>query len=232
MKFSGFVKTTLIDYPDTLASVVYLPKCNFRCGYCHNSDLVFYHSTEYDEELIINHLKKRKGIIDGIVITGGEPSLHNDLFKFMEKVKDLGVKVKLDTNGYKPDVIKEIIDNNLVDYIAMDIKNTYRNYEKTISINNFSYENIKESINIIINSGIEYEFRTTLIKEFHSTFDVLEMGNLINGAKKYVLQQYEYSDKQIIDKKYSFFTVEEMEVLKNELKLAYNIGEILIRGRF
>lgn len=232
MNFSGFLKTTLIDYPDTLASVVYLPKCNFRCGYCHNSDLVFYHSTEYDEELIINHLKKRKGIIDGIVITGGEPTLHNDLFKFMKKVKDLGVKVKLDTNGYKPDVIKKIIENNLVDYIAMDIKNTYKNYANTVSINNFRYDNIKESINIIINSGIEYEFRTTLIKEFHSTFDVLEMGNLINGAKKYVLQQYEYSDKQIIDKKYSFFTVEEMEVLKNELKLAYNIGKILIRGRF
>ena len=150
----------------------------------------------------------------------------------MGKVKNLGIKVKLDTNGYKPEVLKKIIDGKLVDYIAMDIKNTLKNYEKTISIKNFKYENIKESINIIMNSGINYEFRTTLIKEFHLKSDIIEIGNLINGSKKYVLQQYEYSDKQIIDKKYSFFTVEEMEVLKNELKLAYNINEILIRGRF
>lgn len=232
MKFSGFIKTSLIDYPDTLASVVYLPKCNFSCSFCHNSDLLDDHLPDIEQETIFNHLEKRKNIIDGIVITGGEPTLHDGLISFLEKVKTKGVKIKLDTNGYRPVVLKKILEHNLVDYVAMDIKNTQEKYMKTVSRENMEFDNILESIKLIKNAGIDYEFRTTLMKEYHSKLDVDELGKLVDGSKKFVFQQYEYSEKQIKDMKYTFFSVEEMLEMKDKLNDSYKVDKIEVRGRF
>lgn len=232
MKFSGFIKTSLIDYPDTLASVVYLPKCNFSCSFCHNSDLLDDHIPDIEQETVFKHLEKRKNIIDGIVVTGGEPTLHGGLIPFLEKVKTKGVKVKLDTNGYKPLVLKKILENDLVDFVAMDIKNTQEKYLDTVSLKNMEFNKILESIELIKNAGIDYEFRTTLMKEYHSKLDISELGKLIDGSKKFVFQQYEYSEKQIKDKKYTFFSVEEMAAMKDKLKDTYKIDKIEVRGRF
>lgn len=232
MKFSGFIKTSLIDYPDTLASVVYLPKCNFNCNFCHNSDIVEHQNPDIEQEEIFKHLQKRKNIIDGLVITGGEPTLHDGLLPFLREVKNYGVKIKLDTNGYRPDVLKTIFQEKLVDYVAMDVKNSQEKYLNTIALDKMDFSNIPESINMIKNSGVDYEFRTTLMKEFHSHRDINDLCELINGAKLYVLQQYQYSEKQIKDEKYTFFAVDEMKEIRDKMKAVHDIGEIAIRGRF
>ncbi len=232
MKFSGFVKTSLIDFPDTLASVIYLPRCNFNCSYCHNKDLIDEHISHINQEEIFSHLEKRKKIIDGIVVTGGESTIHDGLIPFLRKLRTFDVKVKLDTNGYRPNIIKKIINEELVDYIAMDIKNSKKAYLDTISLDKMNFDNIIESIEVIKTSGVDYEFRTTLMKEFHSKEDIKGIASLISSSEKFVLQQYEYSDKQIRNQKYTHFPVEEMHNIKNEILDEYNIGKIEVRGRF
>lgn len=232
MKFSGFIKTSLIDYPDTLASVVYLSNCNFNCGFCHNSDLVKGLPSDIDEEVIFNHLEKRKNIIDGLVVTGGEPTLHKELITFLRKARKKNIKIKLDTNGYKPEILEQIFNENLVDYVAMDIKNSQKKYLETISINKMNYDNILKSVKNIKSADIDYEFRTTLMKEFHSESDIEAIGMLINGAKKFVFQQYQYSEKQIKEYDYKYFTIAEMEIFKKNLEMKFEIKKIEIRGKF
>ncbi len=232
MKFSGFVKTSLIDYPDTLASVVYLPMCNFNCSYCHNKDLVEGALGHIDQSEIFRHLDKRKNIVDGIVITGGETTIHDGLMPFLRKLRAFDIKVKLDTNGYRPDILKKILKEELIDYIAMDIKNSKKAYLDTISLDKMNFDNIIESIEVIKASGIQYEFRTTLMKEFHTADDITSIGALLHLSKKFVLQQYEYSKKQVKDISYTFFPVEEMNEIKNKLQETYSIEEIEVRGRF
>lgn len=222
MRIQGFQKTSLIDYPKKICSVIFLPRCNFRCGYCHNPELVLGDSSEEIlEGYVLNKLEERKGLVDSVCITGGEPTLHKDLPGFIKKLKDKGLKVKLDTNGSNPEVLKQLIKDKIIDFIAMDVKNVFEKYEETAN-SNVNTEMIKESIKIIIQSGIEHEFRTTVLPKLHKKEDLIRITQeYLTGAKKYVLQQFIPSDK-IVDKtflrevRYNPNQLEEMRRLCNK----------------
>ena len=192
MKISGIQKLTLLDFPDHVACTLFTPGCNFKCPFCHNSPLVLDLSTcqIIDEEEIFSFLKKRVGILDGVCITGGEPTLQKDLKDFIRKIKNLGYSVKLDTNGYRPEILKELVEENLLDYVAMDIKNSISKYPKTIGKDDFDENFIKESIDYLLENHVDYEFRTTLVNELHSFDDIKQIAKLICGAKKYCLQKF------------------------------------------
>ncbi len=191
MEFGGLEKFTLIDYPGKVACMVYTIGCNFRCPYCHNPELVDETvENTMSEGYILYFLSQRIGILDGIVITGGEPTMHGQkLLDFILKVKNLGFKVKLDSNGTDPEFLARVIDNNLVDYIAMDIKSPLSKYSQTVA-RAVNISSIKRSIDILINSNIDYEFRTTVVKSLINIEDFEEIGKEIKGAKKYFLQKF------------------------------------------
>ncbi|HBG81457.1 TPA: anaerobic ribonucleoside-triphosphate reductase activating protein [candidate division CPR2 bacterium] len=192
MIISGLEKTTLIDYPGKIAATIFTYGCNFRCGFCHNPDLVIGKKEDrpiITEEEILTFLKKRKGILEGVCITGGEPTIHKDLPTFINKIKKIGLNVKLDSNGTNPEMLKELIENNLIDYIAMDIKNSLSEYNLTTNTS-VDTGKIKESIKIILSSGLHYEFRTTLLPRLHNKTALDEIGRLLKGAKKYTLQGF------------------------------------------
>lgn len=187
-KFVGIEKLSLVDYEGKLACTLFTKGCNFKCVFCHNSSLVFdYNLNEIDDEVMFDYLKKRKNQLDAVVITGGEPTLMSTLKDKIIKIKHLGYLVKLDTNGTNPDVIKELHEQNLIDYIAMDIKSSLIKYP-LITDTKVNCENIKKSINYIINNFKDYEFRITLIDEFHDFEDIKQIAKLINGADKLYLQ--------------------------------------------
>jgi len=190
MIFGGFEKFTLIDYPGKVACMVYTIGCNFRCPYCHNPELVD-ETVEitYSEEQILDFLDSRTEMLDGVVITGGEPTMQADLLDFIQKVKDRGFLVKLDSNGTHPAMLKEAIDRKLVDYIAMDIKAPLQSYSNTVA-RPVDTEAIEKSIELLITSPVEYEFRTTVIKALLSPEEIEEIGKEIWGAKKYYLQKF------------------------------------------
>ncbi|MBN2421233.1 anaerobic ribonucleoside-triphosphate reductase activating protein [Candidatus Woesearchaeota archaeon] len=191
MIIKGFQETTMIDYPGHIAAIVFVPRCNFRCPFCYNKSLVNNSDElkEINEEEILNFLKKRKKLIDGIVITGGEPTLYADLTDFASKVKEIGLLVKIDTNGTNPDLIKKLLEKKLVDYIAMDIKNCPEKYEKTAGMG-VDVEKIKKTVQIIMDSGIDYEFRTTCLPLIIGKEDFVKIGEWLKGAKKYCIQQF------------------------------------------
>ncbi|MEK7170286.1 MAG: anaerobic ribonucleoside-triphosphate reductase activating protein [Patescibacteria group bacterium] len=190
MIFGGFEKFTLIDYPGKTACMVYTIGCNFRCPYCHNPELVDETvSLTYSEADILSFLDMRKGLLDGVVITGGEPTMHRSLPAFMAKVKEKGFSVKLDSNGTNPAMLKKVITEKLVDYIAMDIKAPLQSYSKTVA-RPVDVGAIRESIRLIMASSVPYEFRTTLIKALTSPEDILNIGKEIKGAKAYYLQKF------------------------------------------
>ena len=182
---------TLLDFPGKVACTVFLGYCDFRCPFCHNFELVDGTAPVlYEEDEFFDYISKRRGLLDGVAITGGEPCIHKDLPQFIKKIKDLGFLVKLDTNGNHPAVLKEVLDKGLADYVAMDIKNSPDKYAMTAGLDQFGLTNVKESIALLMNSGIDYEFRTTVVKELHSKEDFTEIGQLIQGAKKYFLQNF------------------------------------------
>ena len=231
MDLASYLKTSWIDYPDKIASVIYTRGCNFNCPFCHNKDLIYDKTLMVSQEEVWQHLKKRKNILEGVVISGGEPTLQKDLIPFIGRIKDLGYKVKLDTNGYAPQVLKKLLDLNLLDYVAMDVKNNLGDYKKTIGLS-IDLSNIVKSIELVINSGLDYEFRTTWMKAFHDLAKVDSLGAMIKGAKRYVFQQYQYSNKQIVDEDFKYFTKEEMAPMIQKLKEHYHVKEVLIRGKF
>lgn len=189
-KLAGLQKTTFIDYPEKIACIVFTQGCNFRCGYCHNPELFENKEPVLSVPAFFEFLNKRKGKLDGVVITGGEPTLHGkDLIEFIKEVKSLGFLVKLDTNGTHPDVLQELLDENLLDYIAMDIKAPLAKY-KTITRTDIDTKIIKKSIDMIMNSGVDYEFRTTIVKSQLSVEDLRQIGELIQGAKRYYMQKF------------------------------------------
>lgn len=191
MKIGGFQKMTVLDFPGKIACIIFTHGCNFKCPFCHNARLVTEDSDFFDEEEILSYLNKRRGILDGVCISGGEPLIHCDsVFALMKKIKDLGFLIKLDTNGYLPNKLKFAIDNGLVDYVAMDIKNSPDKYPQTAGIDIVDMEKIKSSIEIIMSSSIDYEFRTTVTKELHTPEDFVEIGKLIRGAKRYYIQNF------------------------------------------
>jgi len=193
MNICGYQKTTLLDYPGHVAATIFTGGCNFRCPFCHNSDLLFNPAPLISEEEILTFLRKRKSILSGICITGGEPTLQTDLSEFIEKVRSLGYKIKLDTNGYRPEIISDLLNRNLLDYIAMDIKTGYSNYSKVCGISNLNIETIRESISIIENSGIDYEFRTTVVKELHTEKDFREISEMLSAKSPYYIQSFKDS---------------------------------------
>jgi pyruvate formate lyase activating enzyme len=190
MIFAGLEKCTLIDYPGHTACMVYTIGCNFRCPYCHNPELVDETAEgNYSEEDVLAFLETRKGLLDGIVITGGEPTMHDDLLAFMEKVKARGFLVKLDSNGTRPGMLRQAIEKGIVDYIAMDVKSPLAKYA-TVVARPVDLEKIGESIRLIMSSPVEYEFRTTVVKALLSEEDLMQIGEDIRGARRYVLQAF------------------------------------------
>lgn len=192
MQICGLNKTTLLDYPGRVAATVFLGGCNFRCPFCHNASLV----TEPDSqpqlsrEEVLSFLKKRAGLLDGICVTGGEPTLAPDLPDFLRKIKELGLLVKLDTNGYRPDVTKALINEGLVDHIAMDIKSSLSGYPLAAGRPNLPVEPVMESISLLMAGTIEYEFRTTVVGGLHTEKDFREIGQLLKGCRAYFLQPF------------------------------------------
>ncbi|MBO5565028.1 MAG: anaerobic ribonucleoside-triphosphate reductase activating protein [Lachnospiraceae bacterium] len=191
MNLYGLQKMTLLDFPEHVACTVFLSGCDLRCPYCHNFELACGKAEAVmDEEEFFAFLKKRKGLLDGVAITGGEPCLTKGLLPFMERVKAGGFAVKLDSNGLHPQVLKEAVKNHLVDYIAMDIKNAPSKYAMTTGKDLLDLRPLKESVDLLMEGSTPYEFRTTVVREFHEAEDFHEIGALIKGAKAYFLQQF------------------------------------------
>ncbi len=190
MTFGGFTPFTLIDYAGKTACIVFTVGCNFRCPYCHNPELVDETAEEtFSEAFVLSFLEKRRGILDGLVITGGEPTMHGDLLPFIAKVKQLGFLVKLDTNGTNPSLLRDALEKKLVDYVAMDVKAPLSSYYKTVG-RPVNTDALKESIDILLNASIPYEFRTTVVKALLSPEDLEEIVREISGAKRYYLQKF------------------------------------------
>lgn len=199
MLISGIQKLTLLDFPGKTACTIFCYGCNFLCPFCHNALLVTEKAESFiDEEEIFSFLRKRQGILDGVCVTGGEPTLQKDLKSFLKRIKDMGFAVKLDTNGYKPDLLKEIIDEGLCDYVAMDIKNTPEKYSLTVG-KTIDTEKILQSISILKEGKIPCEFRTTVVKDFHREEDITEIAELLKGDIPFFLQQFKDSGMLISD---------------------------------
>ena len=190
MKIYGIEKFSMVDWDGKIVCTLFASGCNFRCPFCHNASLALADGNEIDHNEIFNFLEKRKGLLDGVCISGGEPTLHCDLEEFMKKIKDMGYKVKLDTNGTNTKMVKSLIDKGLVDYIAMDVKNSPQKYAQTTGLDPLNIDNILESIKVIKESNIPHEFRTTIIEEFHTEKDMHNIANMIAGCDKYFIQKY------------------------------------------
>lgn len=196
MQICGFQKTTLLDYPEHLAATIFTGGCSFRCPFCQNGELVL-HPQEYaaiTQEEVLSALQKRKGILSGVCITGGEPTIQPGLAPFLTSLKELGYLVKLDTNGYHPEVIQTLYEHELIDYIAMDIKNSPSRYAQTAGVPSLEIERIRASVDYIMRCGIDYEFRTTVVKELHTAADFREIGIWLAGCRRYYLQSYTDSE--------------------------------------
>ena len=221
MKIAGMQKLSLLDYPDKVAAIIFTQGCNFNCPFCQNSELIKTKSKdEIPEDEIINYLTKRKKILDGLVISGGEPTLQKDLKSFIKKVKELGLSIKLDTNGFNPQLLQELIDEKLIDYVAMDVKNEICKYSDTCGMKSFKIKNILESINILKNSNIDYEFRTTIMKEYHDIASIEEILKTIGSKPKYFLQNFNPSEN-VPDKNIHGFTYQELVTILDTLKKKY-----------
>lgn len=216
----GLKKTSLLDYPHKISAIVFTQGCNFRCGYCHNPGLLKgSKSDSISLESFFEFLSKRQGKLDGVVITGGEPTLQKDLICFIEQIKKMGFLVKLDTNGSNPDVIRKLLADGLIDYIAMDIKAPLDKYHLITNVQ-LDVEKISQSISLIMGSVIDYEFRTTVISSQLSFNDFNEIGKIISGAKRYFLQKFEVKT-EILDNSLSFeksYSDEEFNLIINLLK--------------
>ncbi len=230
MKIGGLQKTTLLDYPGEIACVVFLMGCNFRCPFCYSRELVEEDLNLLElveEDYFFSFLKSRQGQLDACVICGGEPTMSKELFSFCKKIKDLGFKVKLDTNGSNPEAIERLIKEKTIDYIAMDIKAPYDKYEKATKVK-VDVSKIKKSIELIKSSGIDYEFRTTLIPTIHELDDIKKMAFQIAPAKKYFLQTFR-KDKELLSHELddvSPFSEEEVKKIIEEIKANFKICDL------
>ena len=199
MKICGLQKTTLLDFPGHVAATIFTGGCNFRCPFCHNSDLLGNDAeVAYTEEEILKFLAKRRGVLEGVAITGGEPTLQTDLRAFILRVRELGYKIKLDTNGSRPDVLRALCDEGLVDYVAMDIKTCKERYPDVAGIPSLQIGGIMESVEYLKHGSIPYEFRTTVVRELHSAEDFEQIGSWLSGCSRYYLQNYVDSDNVLV----------------------------------
>ena len=211
MEFGGIQKLSCLDYPGLVACTVFTKGCNFRCPFCHNAPLVAGHTPEsIPEEGILAYLKKRQGVLEGVTVTGGEPLLHPDLESFLKKVKALGYKVKLDTNGSKPDFLRHLVKSGLVDKVAMDIKNSPDAYSHTAGIPWLDLAPIEDSKNFLLSGSVDYEFRTTVVKGLHTEATLLDTARWITGAKAWFLQCYTARDTVLEPDGLSSYTADEL----------------------
>lgn len=212
MKIYGLNKTTLLDYPEHVAATIFTGGCNFRCPFCHNGELV----QDPDDfplipqEEVLAFLRKRSGVLSGVCITGGEPTLQPDLADFIREVKKIGLLVKLDTNGYRPQVLRSLLREGLPDYVAMDIKNCREKYGVTAGCEGLEVRLIEESVQLLKESRIPYEFRTTVVRELHEAEDFDKIGAWLEGAKVYFLQAYR-DNENVLREGFHAYTREEME---------------------
>lgn len=220
MLLSWIKKTTLLDYPGKVATIVFTLGCNMRCGYCHNSEFVLPEKIKkiahdcISEDVFFRFLKTRSGFLDGVVICGGEPTIHRDLPQFCRQIKEAGFLVKLDTNGSNPDMIENLLDENLLDYVAMDVKYPLDQY-RLVSGVDIHQELFKRSIHLITTRLPEYEFRTTVIKWIHSEHDIWEIAETIRWAKNYYLQNYRPGNTLNPNFEWMSFTEQELESLQS-----------------
>ena len=230
-QIGGLQKLTLLDFPGKVSAMVFTIGCNMRCPFCHNYELVKDADKIkdlVDPQEVIDYLKKRKGVLDGIVITGGEPTLQRGLKDFIKTIKEeTGLLVKLDSNGLNPSVLKELIDEQLVDYVAMDIKNDFANYDEITGIANLPVDRLKESIKILEEGKVNYEFRTTVIKDFHTLERLKNIVSFIKEDSNYFLQQFIISDN-VPNKELKYYTEEELINIGEELKTIH--PNLKIRG--
>ena len=216
MKVTGIQKLTLLDYPGVVACTVFTAGCNFRCPFCHNAMLVL--PEQIDDECltddeVFGFLKKRRGVLDGVAVTGGEPLLHADMPEFLARVKELGYKIKLDTNGSNPELLSEIVKNKLVDRVAMDIKNAPEEYARTIGLKSFDIAPVERSKEMLLRGDIDYEFRTTVVKGIHTKESLIGAAKWIEGAKEYYLQQFKDSGNLILPDGLSAYDEKQMHAL-------------------
>ncbi|WP_457627184.1 anaerobic ribonucleoside-triphosphate reductase activating protein [Persephonella sp.] len=230
MKIGGLQKFSMIDYPGKISAVVFVQGCNFRCPYCHNRELVLpeYFSRSIDENEVLEFLSGRRGKLQGVVVTGGEPTIFPDLPDFLLKIKRMGFYVKLDTNGSNPYMLETIIDRKLVDYIAMDIKAPVEKYGE-ITASKIDKDKILSSIQLILQSGIEYEFRTTVIKDVISYVDILKICNTIKGASRYAIQNFHPAETLVNEEYRSKTGYSPTELSQLEEKIKDKFKEVVIR---
>ena len=228
MKICGLNKTTLLDYPGCVSATIFVGGCNFRCPFCHNGDLVLCSDElpKYREEEIFSFLEKRRNVLEGVCVTGGEPTLYNELPEFIKKIKALGYKVKLDTNGSNPKMLKELVKEKLVDYVAMDIKAPVYNYDKVCGVL-VNIEKIKESVDFLKEKIVLYEFRTTVVDKLHCKEDIIEIGKWLVGAENYYLQNYQETDKNL---SHGFSSMEEAKLMELKEELEKCVKNVKIRG--
>ena len=218
--FTGLQKLTLLDFPGKVACTLFTKGCNMRCPFCHNASLVVRADEQqpYNIEELLAFLKNRFGLLDGVAITGGEPTLWPGLHDFIAEVKKIGYEVKLDTNGTRPEVIKKLVADKLIDYVAMDIKNCREKYGATVGFDeNYDLTPIDDSIAFLMEGNVDFEFRTTVTRQFHTTEDIVKIGEWIRGDEKYFLQQFKDSG-DIIGEGMSEYNKEEMETLLDEIR--------------
>lgn len=215
MKICGIQKVSLLDYSSLISCVIFTQGCNFLCPFCQNANLVIpsCYDKVLDEKEVFSFLESRKGKLDGLVISGGEPTLQKDLISFIKRVKQLGYKVKLDTNGTDPETTRFLIESKLIDYLAMDVKNSLEKYYITSKISSNDMLKVLKTLDILKNSSLEYELRTTLVKEFHTYNDVDGIVQLIKGCKRYYLQNF-ISSNCVIQKGLHGFNEEELQTFK------------------
>ena len=228
MKIHGLMKMTILDFPGKVACTVFLGGCDMRCPFCHNSELLDPEApAEMDENDLLAFLKKRQGLLDGVVFTGGEPLLRKDLPDLMRKIREMGFLIKLDTNGNHPDRLIEIVEEGLVDYVAMDIKNSPEKYGETIGIPGFDITKVRKSVGFLLQGKVPYEFRTTIVRQFHDEESMRGIAEWIDGADRYYLQ--EFVDRETV--KYSGLQACSKEQMETFLEIVKaRVKEAELRG--
>jgi pyruvate formate lyase activating enzyme len=233
VQIAGLQKTSLVDYPGKVATTVFLAGCDFRCHYCHNPELVLpdriKNQQRMEEDDFFEMLSDRKKYIDAVCVTGGEPTLHSDLPQFIRKIKNAGFSVKLDTNGTNPEMVKQLISEKLIDYVAMDIKAPLERYEE-ITQTKADVTKIRKTIEVLRSSGVEHEFRTTVVRGLICAEDIKNIGVLLHGAKRYFLQQFTF-DVKMLDTAYENtvpYSPEELKAMAESVKADF--GKVEVRG--
>ena len=231
MLISGFQKLTLLDYPGKVACTVFTGGCNFRCPFCHNASLVLperLSGDESGEETVLDYLKKRRGLLEGVAVTGGEPLLHKDIADFLTRIRELGYLIKLDTNGSFPDRLEALIEAGLVDRVAMDIKNSPGLYSVTTGLRALDIGAIERSKELLMEDRVNYEFRTTVVRGLHTRESLMDAARWIKGAKEYYLQCFKDSGDLIHPSGLDAFSVEEMHAFRETV--AEIVPSVSLRG--